>query len=128
MIKRLLAAGAAATLALALLSTGSANATAPRSEVIAGNPKCAGVKIEAVNINVGSKYGPVTITAYDGTYISFSSTEGVGEVIVKGGPNATVYHYDPAATSGSGLHAPLNPANGKYYGISHVQFCAFDKK
>ena len=128
-MKRLLAVGAALTLGLGFMSIGSASADHANTEVfVGGNPKCGGVKIEAGNIVVGRTYGPVTINSYDGNVFSFTSTEGVGEVIVKGGPNALVYHFNPAVTSGTGLHAPVNPANGKYYGISHVEFCAFDKK
>jgi hypothetical protein len=119
-------------IALTVTWTGAAQATPPNvtstTEVIAGNPTCGGVKIEAENITVGQTYGPITITAYDGTYVSWTSVEGVGEVIVKGGPNALVYHYSPPATGDTGLHAPLNPNNGKYYGISHIEFCRFAKK
>ncbi|HEV8296365.1 MAG TPA: hypothetical protein VGQ20_03680 [Acidimicrobiales bacterium] len=129
-MKRLLMGGA--VLALALAWTGAADAVSPAgvnvtTEVIAGNPKCGGVKIEAEDIHVGT-YGPITITAYNGTTISWTSSEGVGEVIVKGGPNALVYHYNPPATGDTGLHAPVNPNNDKYYGISHVEFCRFAKK
>ena len=96
--------------------------------VAAGNPRCDGVKIEAENIQVGATYGPVTITAYDGKYVSFTSSEPIGLVIVKGGPNANLYDYNPAVTSDSNLHAPYNPNSGKYYGISHVNFCEVEKK
>ncbi len=43
-------------------------------------------------------------------------------VIVKGGPSQGQL-YSPPAASGSGLHPPVNPNNGQYYGISHITFC-----
>jgi uncharacterized repeat protein (TIGR01451 family) len=43
-------------------------------------------------------------------------------VVVKGGPSSGNFYSPPAAT-GSGLHPPVNPNNGKYYGISHITFC-----
>jgi hypothetical protein len=43
-------------------------------------------------------------------------------VIVKGGPDANVYFYD-GQTSDDGLTAPINPNNGKPYGISNVTLC-----
>jgi len=55
----------------------------------------------------------------DGDWISFdwSSNIPVNVVLVKGGPSANAYTYDPPATSGSGLKAP------KCKGISHIIFC-----
>ena len=52
-------------------------------------------------------------------WISFdwSSNIPVRVVLVKGGPSANAYIYDPPATSGSGLKAP------KCKGISHITFC-----
>jgi hypothetical protein len=59
----------------------------------------------------------------DGPVFDFTSNKGVDAVIVKGGPNANVYDYNPEVTSGTGLHAPVNPSNGNYYGLSHISFC-----
>jgi len=55
----------------------------------------------------------------DGDWISFdwSSNIPVNVVLVKGGPSANAYYYDPPATGGNGLQAP----RGK--GISHITFC-----
>jgi hypothetical protein len=129
-MRKLLVVGA--IMALGVTWTGPANATEPTpnptTSTVAGNPRCDGVKIEAENIQVGATYGPVTITAYDGKYVSFTSSEPIGLVIVKGGPNANLYDYNPAVTSDSNLHAPYNPNSGKYYGISHVNFCEVEKK
>ena len=47
----------------------------------------------------------------------WSSNIPVNVVLVKGGPSANAYTYDPPATSGSGLKAP------KCKGISHIIFC-----
>jgi hypothetical protein len=44
-------------------------------------------------------------------------------VIVKGGPNANVYTYETGCSGGSGLTAPINPANNKPYGLSNLTFC-----
>ena len=43
-------------------------------------------------------------------------------VIVKGGPDQGEL-YSPPASSRTGLHPPVNPNNGKYYGVSHITFC-----
>nr|WP_279232074.1 hypothetical protein [Thermus albus] len=76
--------------------------------------------------------GTYTVDAYgntitptfsgDGKYVDWSSTLGMTAVIVKGGPGANVYVYDPPATSDSGLHAPPNQG-GNIPTISHVTFC-----
>jgi hypothetical protein len=61
----------------------------------------------------------VTVTANDGTYLSYTATDAVVGVI-KGGNNYRVY---PAATAGVALHAPLN-RGGNVPAISHYLFCA----
>jgi hypothetical protein len=63
----------------------------------------------------------ITILNSDGTYFDWQSLWPVCAVIVKGGNNANVYLYDPAATSGSGLHAPANQG-GNIAAVSHVTF------
>lgn len=106
---------------------------------VAGNPRCGAapgggfnLKIEAEDLGVGS-YGPIDITSYDGKYVSWAidsaylNTYDANMVIVKGGPNAIIYHYDMWDDADTRLTAPVNPNNGKYYGISHIQFC-FDPK
>ena len=162
-MKRLLGALGAAAL-VAVMTTGVALANhaiagdtvAPKSNshaYVAGNPKCGetpaggfSLKIEADVLAVGN-YGPIDITFYDGTYVSWAINAAylddydANQVIVKGGPNAIIYQYssafpdltnpagDLADDSDTRLTSPQNP-NGrgpKYYGISHVQFC-FDPK
>ena len=106
-----------------------------------GNPQCGAaptggfnLKIEAEDLGVGN-YGPIRITAYDGTHVSweiradFLHVYDADVVIVKGGPNAIVYNYDTFDDSDTRLTAPrnFNGAQPKYYGISHISFC-FDPK
>lgn len=119
---------AALLAALAVVGSATAAFADHRSvEVVSGNPSCdGGLKIEPV---ADGTYGPVTI---DVTGSSFSfTTDGslVTNVIVKGGPNANLYTYPaPGVTSDSGLTAPINPSNGKPYGLSHLCFFVDDKK
>ena len=58
-----------------------------------------------------------------GEVVDWSSNIGVDQVIVKGGPNGNSYVYTPEDLADTQLHAPINPNNDKYYGISHVSFC-----
>jgi hypothetical protein len=71
----------------------------------------------------------VTVTVSpDGLTFDWSSSLPIDAIIVKGGPNADLYLYDPEAFSNSGepaLHPPVNPNNGLYYAIAHIEF-AFD--
>jgi hypothetical protein len=53
----------------------------------------------------------------------WTSNIGVDQVIAKGGPNANVYTYDPESTGDTGLHAPVNPNNNRFFGLSHISFC-----
>ena len=54
----------------------------------------------------------------------FTATGGVvTAVAVKGGPDTQFFPYGAGVTSGSDLHAPVNPSNQKFYGLSHVSFC-----
>jgi hypothetical protein len=64
----------------------------------------------------------LTVTVTDDTYVSWSSTFGIGAVIVKGGNDANVYVYDPQSTSDSGLASPPN-ASGNFANLSNITFC-----
>lgn len=113
---------------LALLGTSlSASAASVDPVLIAGNPDCGtGLKIDPVK---SGTYDGVTIVV-SGSSFSFS-TDGslVTDVVVKGGPNANWYSYpDPGVTSDSNLTAPINPNNGKPYGLSHLCFSVGDKQ
>jgi hypothetical protein len=101
---------------------------------VAGNPNCVtldyafGFKPQPEPPPSGTYTFPdgfntVTITS-DGTFFDWTSTLGIDAVIVKGGPNANVYIYDPPAEafSDTGLHSPANPSGG-FAGISHIEFC-----
>lgn len=61
----------------------------------------------------------------DGFFVDWRSSLGLDAVIVRGGPNANLFAYGPGreATSDTSLHAPVNPADLKLYGIDRVEFC-----
>ena len=66
----------------------------------------------------------MTVTT-DGVYFDWTSTlVGMDAVIVKGGPQANAYVYDPPAESfgDDGLHSPNNPSGGPA-ALSHISFC-----
>jgi uncharacterized repeat protein (TIGR01451 family) len=119
---------AALTVLAVLLVAPAAHATGPSvtPEVVLGNPKCADFGLTAITkfdpVNSGTKDG-ITLTKYDDLYFKWTSTVAVDWVIVKGGPNANVYKYPIDTFADDGLSAPINPANGKPYGLSHVEFC-----
>ena len=101
---------------------------------IAGNPRCAeGHKIDPVSdgtfaMDFGGFSGSITIDVTDtpsGPTFSFATDNQfhvITSVVVKGGPNALLYTYSPGVSGDSGLHSPLNPNNGKWYGLSHLCF------
>ena len=68
----------------------------------------------------GGTYGPITWTT-DGIYVNWTSTVPVKiAIIVKGGNDASVYSSGcntDCVTSGTALSAPINPKNGKPYGL-----------
>ncbi len=122
------------------LAAASANATHVNPMFVEGNPTCS---------DVGGQYEFKINDPYDGTFTGGNHPDGALEVmidvrdtpqgpvfdwealngtvfiiVVKGGPNANKYVYDAAGeTSDTGLHSPLNPKNGRYYGLSHISFC-----
>jgi hypothetical protein len=100
--------------------------------LVPGNPSCpegfTSLKIEPVEDGTYSNGDfEVTIDIEDDGTLSFDANQGVDQVIVKGGPNANVYAYDPEVTSDVGLITPTNPNNGQPYGYSHVDFCYDDE-
>jgi len=112
----------------------AAGATTITPTLLPGNPTCAdlgydfGFKVDPPASGTYSIDGinSVTVTVNgDGTIFDWSSNLGMDAVIVKGGPVANVFVYDPPAeaTSDTGLHAPVNPNNNKFYGLSHMDFC-----
>ena len=134
-------------LALCVLTIGKpAGAASVEPEFVDGNPNCsgpAGPNSPDLGYDNGFKPQPepppsgtyafpgdpdnsVTITS-DGTFFDWTSTLGIDAVIVKGGPNANAYVYDPPAESmgDNGLSPPINPnsTTNKPFGISHIEFC-----
>jgi len=124
----------ASTFALVAGLVVAAFASASHVEPVAGpdNPQVSSCPAGTV----GYKYEPVvTGTGGDGTLsvnvtvndtdqtADWSSNLPVVTLFVKGGPVGNEYKYDPPATSDTGVHAPVNPNNGKYYGLSHLVFC-----
>ncbi len=80
---------------------------------------------ERVNYDDGdfdADFPPGLTVTTDGTDVSWSSTFGIGAVIVKGSADANVYVYNPQAKSDSGLASPPN-ASGKPAGLSNITFC-----
>jgi hypothetical protein len=66
---------------------------------------------------------PPTPRLYGGPTFDFSTSGGVVEyMVVKGGPNANGYTWDPGVTEDTYLHSPVGP-NNKYYGLSHIDVC-----
>src|SRR6266508_3504336 len=101
----------ATVILLALLGTLAAALTAGAAyadgTVVTGNQNC-------VDLIPGSEELRVQSPA-DGTFVG---------VAVKGGPDANFYDYRPdGVSSGTGLHAPVNPRNQKFFGLSHISFC-----
>jgi hypothetical protein len=75
-----------------------------------------------IGTNPNDEGNSITINS-DGKYFDWVSTLPIDKVIVKGGPNANVYCYDPESTGDMALHAPINPNTNMPYAISHIEFC-----
>jgi hypothetical protein len=124
--------------AVLLLFTTIGGVAATASDVdpvyLPDNPSCSdvgydyGFKVDPPNSGTYAfpltTYG-VTISTADGVYFDWTSELGVDAVIVKGGPDANLYIYDPPTESfgDTGLHSPINPNNQMPYGLSHIEFC-----
>ena len=142
----------AALLALLAVSTASA-ASGPASTTrnvtpteYSGNPTCAELlgagdfvferKLDPVNdaviaLSFGGQTGTLTVDAQNtaaGPVFDFTLTGDfvLAGVFVKGGPGGNLFDYrglSPDVTADTDLHSPVNPANGSYYGLSHISFC-----
>ncbi|RCK76450.1 MAG: hypothetical protein ANABAC_0601 [Anaerolineae bacterium] len=107
-------------------------------ELVEGNPSCSRtyglVGFKPADTMPGTYtynvfgMGVLTMTVKDGPFVDWSSNFGIDKVIVKGGPNANVYSYNPASNGDMDLTTPTNPNNNKPYGLSHVEFCYDDKQ
>ena len=91
-----------------------------------GNPlnglstgESAQVTVSGVTFTFTKVVGP---SPFEDDTFDFTSTIAVTTVLVKGGVPTNVYTYDPASTSGSALHPPLNGGD-QAPAISHVTFC-----
>jgi hypothetical protein len=102
--------------------------------LISGNLTCAqlvpGTSELKVEPGADGTYSDGTLTVTidvrdtpEGPVFDFTSNIGIDAVFVKGGPDGNLYTYSPETTGDTGLHAPVNPGNGKYYGLSHISFC-----
>lgn len=129
----------AKSLLLALLFTASLLALSGSAQASVGSPatECqnafgpgyVGFKVEKNESQLNGAYTDpatgftVTISNVDTGLHTFDYLSAWPvNVIVKGGSSAGNF-YSPPATSGTGLHPPVNPNNGKFYGISHITFC-----
>jgi hypothetical protein len=111
-----------------------ASAQSDDGVVVEDNPGCADIAPEGTTwtelkveppVSGQSSDGTLTVNLVvsDGQVFDWTSNIGVDAVIVKGGPDANVYFYDPESTGDTGLHAPVNPQNDMFFGLSHISFC-----
>jgi LPXTG-motif cell wall-anchored protein len=130
------------TLGVAAAVPASAGTRAPAQTAgpifVPGNPTCGDLapagttwtefKVEPVQDGQRAD-GTLTVTLDvmpnedTGPTFDWTSNIGVDAVFVKGGPNGNLYLYNPESMGANGLHAPTNPENGKFFGLSHVSFC-----
>jgi uncharacterized repeat protein (TIGR01451 family) len=120
--------GALAVFAWALVAAGPASSASVTPTFVAGNPSCTslgydfGFKVDPPNAGTYDLAGVGTITVTrNGEAFSWTSTFGIDAVIAKGGPNASVYVYNPESLGDTNLTAPIN--NGQPFGLSHIEFC-----
>lgn len=127
-MKRRFAALLAAMAMFGLLGAQTVTGAVTISETVPGNYACPSdaTKIDPV---VGGTYnlvggGTILIEVYQlpkGPAFGFTTTgASVSSIVVKGGPNYHTYIYSPSSTGDFDLHAPNNPNNGKWYGLSHL--------
>jgi uncharacterized repeat protein (TIGR01451 family) len=85
-----------------------------------------------INLTFDDLSGTLTISVNEDAQtvdFSFSGDFAAAGVLVKGGSNANFYDYRPnGTTADSGLHAPINPMNGKFFGLSHLTFCIVENE
>lgn len=86
------------------------------------------MSIGAFNDTVSGSDGTISVTLVpaesdDGPIFDWSSTLPVDAIIVAGGPKVMAWEYEPAVTSGSGLHAPLNNEGAHYHKPKSVSVC-----
>ena len=129
-VKIMLFALVAASAMFLAAGTSQASVGSPATQCSnAFGPGHVGFKVEESESSLDGTYkDPSTgfVVKISGTNVSLKTfnyeSNWPVNVVVKGGPGAGTF-YSPPASSGKGLHPPVNPNNGKYYGISHVTFC-----
>jgi hypothetical protein len=94
------------------------------------NPTCAdfgyGHEIKFDPPSSGSKTVDgvtVDLTVGADQAVSWTSSAPIDAVIVKGGSEGNLYTYPGESSGDAGLHTPVNPNNGTFFGLSHVNFC-----
>ena len=128
-----LVVGVVALVAFLVGTSGPASATHVEPVLVQFNPQCVDFgedeifRIEPVaDGTFPVPGGSITIVVDEGAKtFDWTSTVGIDSIIVKGGPDANLYVYDPPAPAfaDTGLHSPVNPRNGAFYGLSHISFC-----
>lgn len=110
-----------------------------------GNPKCLDVMTAAqflferkqdpprdatINLTFGALSGTLVVAVNETAQTFRFTLTGdfvAAGVIVKGGSNANFFDYrQDGNTADTGLHAPVNPNNDKFYGLSHISFCLIE--
>jgi hypothetical protein len=109
----------------AVIGGSTATAASVNGELILGNPPCGGdsLKIDPVTAGTYDLVGGGHIVITLGANKTFNfDTEGsalISSIVVKGGPNAFLYSYDPPVFADTGLFAPIN-GGGQRSGLSHL--------
>lgn len=85
-------------------------------------PLIAGPNTVFTGLSAPDPSNSFSFTSPDGIVFDWTSTLPLDVVIVKGGPSANVYAYDPEETSDTGLHSPAR-ADGSIPAISHIEIC-----
>jgi hypothetical protein len=127
----LFAATSIAVPAIASAAAGPASGDGIVPTEVSGNPTCPSglfeLKVEPPvdgTYTLGSFSVSVDVrSTTPGQVFDFSANMGVDQVIVKGGPGANAYLYSPEDKADTGLHAPVNSNNNKYFDLSHISFC-----
>lgn len=141
LLRSVLAVLTTLTLVMLILPvTDTALASSVEPETVTGNPTCGdftdgGTQLKIENpsdltTKDSGKYTDgvlvVDLDIYQtsmGLAFDWSSNLDVDVVVAKGGPVGNVYRYGSAVTGDTGLHSPLNPHSGKWYGLSHISLC-----
>lgn len=123
----LLAAAALIAPAIAPAEAGAPSGDGVQPKEVSGNPKCPEglfeLKVEPP-VSSEKTMGALTVAIeVTGKLVDWTSNLGIDLVIVKGGDTSNFYEYEPEDTADTELHAPVNPNNNQYYGLSHVTFC-----